>query len=72
MEQNTKKELRSASLSDDDATDILLSKDAKTPRKANERAHRTFCTYLKEKEYKDVNFANWSPEMVSLSCQSYE
>ena len=58
MEQNTKSS-HFASLSDDDATHI-----------GNERAHRTFCTYLKEKNYGDVNFKNWSQETLSLPCHS--
>ena len=69
MEPTTKKS-RFARLSDGDATYLLLSKDALNTKKANERAHRTFCSHLKEKNFGDVNFENLSPEMLSLPCHS--
>ena len=64
MEPTTEKS-RFASLSDDD----LLSKNAINTKKANERAHRTFCSYLKENNG-DVNFENRIPEMLPLPCHS--
>ena len=57
--------LNNISISDADATDLLLSKDALNAKKA-----RTFCTYLKEKKYADVNVEYWTPEMLPLPCHS--
>ena len=51
-------EFHFASLCDDKASPLFLSKDAIKSKKVNERAHRTFCTYLKEKNYGDGNFEN--------------
>ena len=58
MEPNTKK----IYLRHDDATHLLLSVDTINTKKANEMKHGTFCTYLKEKNYGDLNFENCSPE----------
>ena len=58
-------------MGDDNATNLLLPKDAINTKKANERAHTTFWKYRKEKNYGDVNFKkNWSPKMLSLPCHS--
>ena len=57
---------------DDDATILSLSKDAINTKKSKKRAHRSFFTYLKYKNYGDVNFENWSPEMLSLPCHSWD
>ena len=70
MEPDTTKS-RFASVSENDATNLLLSKDALNTKKANERANRTFCTYLKEKNYGDVNFENWRPDMLDETLSKF-
>ena len=70
MEPDTTKS-RFASLSENDATNLLLSKDALNTKRANERTHRTFCTYLKEKNYGDVDFENWRPDMLDETLSKF-
>ena len=48
-----------AVLSEEAATDLLLTKDAANTKKANLRAYRTFRSYLNERNYDQTNFEEW-------------
>ena len=50
---------RFAVLSEQAATDLLLTKDAANTKKANLRAYRTFRSYLNERNYDQTNFEEW-------------
>ena len=50
---------RFAVLSEDAATNLLLTKDTANTKKANLRAYRTFRSYLNERNYDKTNFEEW-------------